>query len=152
MTHDPAAVDYLLDTDHISVLQRGEGADFERLVPRVARALGGGSVLAASIVSFDEQVRGVMSRLNAKRPNLPRWYRQLGDLLTYYAGATVLPFDATAGEALERIEALKVPRRVGKMDRRIAAVALANGLPLLTSNRNDFGLVPGFMIEDWRSA
>ena len=149
MTTDPAAVDFLLDTDHITTLQRGEGAAYDRLAPRVENAAAAGAALAVSVVSLHEQVRGVLSELNKKRSNLPRWYRQLEALTGFYAGATVLPFDSSAEEALNRIEAVKTVRRIKTADRRIAAVALANGLPLLTGNRKDFEAVPGLVIEDW---
>jgi tRNA(fMet)-specific endonuclease VapC len=38
---------------------------------------------------------------------------------------------------------------VGTLDLKIAAMALTNGLTVLTRNRRDFGRVPGMVIEDW---
>ena len=39
--------------------------------------------------------------------------------------------------------------RVGTSDLRIAAIAKANGIKLLTRNLRDFRLVPGLDAEDW---
>lgn len=39
--------------------------------------------------------------------------------------------------------------RIATMDLRIAAIALANNLTVLTQNTRDFGKVPGLITEDW---
>ena len=39
--------------------------------------------------------------------------------------------------------------RIGTMDLRIAATALANGMTVLTRNIVDFGRVPNLTVEDW---
>jgi predicted nucleic acid-binding protein len=39
--------------------------------------------------------------------------------------------------------------RIGTMDRRIAAIALATNSTLLTRNLRDFRGVPGLVVEDW---
>lgn len=39
---------------------------------------------------------------------------------------------------------------IGPFDMQIAAIALANGLTLITHNTTEFSRVPGLMIEDWQ--
>jgi tRNA(fMet)-specific endonuclease VapC len=53
-------------------------------------------------------------------------------------------------EAAARFELLKrVPIRIGSMDLKIAAIALAREATLLTRNLIDFRKVPGLSAEDW---
>lgn len=59
----------------------------------------------------------------------------------------VLGFEAKAGAEFQRLKQAQV--RIGTMDLKIAAVALANGATLLTRNAIDFGRVPGLSFEDW---
>jgi tRNA(fMet)-specific endonuclease VapC len=62
----------------------------------------------------------------------------------------VLPlvsFDAGAATALGQLQAQRL--QLGKMDARIAAIALSCGLILLTRNYRDFAKVLGLVIEDW---
>ena len=42
-----------------------------------------------------------------------------------------------------------VPFRRGKLDRFIAAHALATGLTIVTNNEADFADIPGLQIENW---
>lgn len=59
----------------------------------------------------------------------------------------MLPFDDAAATVFA---ALVVQRlRVRTMDLRIAAIALARGLVVLTRNTSDFSRVPGLEVEDW---
>ncbi len=43
----------------------------------------------------------------------------------------------------------KLRLRIGTMDLRIASIALANDLTLVTRNTSDFARVPNLKIEDW---
>ena len=63
----------------------------------------------------------------------------------------VLPFDATAasryGALREQMEALGKP--LGDADLRIAAIALARGLTVVTANVRHFQAVPELKVENW---
>jgi tRNA(fMet)-specific endonuclease VapC len=102
-----------------------------------------------SVVSFHEQVLGCHSYVARARhsADLVRGYGMLGRLLSDYAAVSVLPFDAAAAARFDGLVAQRV--RVGTMDLRIAAIALAHGLILLTRNTRDFCQVPGLVTEDW---
>jgi tRNA(fMet)-specific endonuclease VapC len=76
-----------------------------------------------------------------------RGYRMLSRLLCDYAAISVLPFDPTAAAAFDSLVAQRL--RVGTMDLRIASIALAHGLILLTRNTRDFRQIPGLVTEDW---
>ena len=56
----------------------------------------------------------------------------------------VVPFDEAAARAYSR-----VPFRRGKLDRLIAAHALALDIVLITNNERDFADVPGLKTLDW---
>lgn len=62
-----------------------------------------------------------------------------------------LPFDDEAGEEAGRIRAYLAGRGtpIGPFDLQIAAIALANGLTLVTHNVAEFQRVPGLVVEDW---
>jgi tRNA(fMet)-specific endonuclease VapC len=47
---------YLLDTDHITILEKGRGAEWDRLRSRLTDL--GEDDVAATIISFEEQTRG----------------------------------------------------------------------------------------------
>ena len=56
---------YLLDTDHISILQREAGPEFAALSARIARH--DPADLAFSVVSFHEQTLGCHTYINRAR-------------------------------------------------------------------------------------
>jgi tRNA(fMet)-specific endonuclease VapC len=140
-------VKFLLDTDHITVLQRPTTPEYANLTNRLAQQAPNDVVL--SVVSFHEQVMGSHTYLSRARnsADLTRGYAMLWRLHADYAAMPVLQFDTAAAMMLDALLTQRI--RVASMDLRIAAIALSRGLTVLTRNRRDFGQVPGLVIEDW---
>jgi tRNA(fMet)-specific endonuclease VapC len=138
---------YVLDSDHLSLLQRQSGADYRMLASRCQTIPA--TDFFVTIVSFHEQFNGwtkfVARAKNASK--LVRGYTELEGVIDTFARAQVLPFSSAAADVYEDLKAQKV--RVGTMDLRIASIAIANQMTLLTRNRVDFERVPGLMFEDW---
>ncbi len=138
---------YLLDTDHMSILQRHGGAGHAELLTHIRRV--GAASLALSVVSLHEQSVGCHAFINRARTRaeIVRGYAMLGRMLRAFEIAPLLPFDDKAAVICESLASGKL--RVATMDLRIASIALARGLTLLTRNSSDFVKVPGLQTEDW---
>ena len=138
---------FLLDTDHISILQRQAGPEFVALFARIGRQQP--EDLAFSVVSFHEQVLGCHTYLSRARTsaNVTRGYDMLTRVLEDFREAQMLPFDTMAAATLDGLVAQRI--RHAAMDLRIACIALSRGLTVLTRNTRDFGRVPGLVTEDW---
>jgi len=65
-----------------------------------------------------------------------------------------LPFDDVAARhyALIRHELESDGQVIGPNDLKIAAICLAHGLTLVSSNTEEFSRVPGLRVEDWSRA
>ncbi|MCI0683682.1 MAG: type II toxin-antitoxin system VapC family toxin [Gemmataceae bacterium] len=137
----------VLDTDHVTLLERSEQGPGARLLART-KVLPKEEV-AATIVSYEEQLRGWLTYL-AKAKTVKdqvEAYGRVRRMLVHYCAMTVLPFDELAAVEFQRLKGHKL--RVGTMDLKIAAIALANRATVLTRNVGDFTKVPGLRIEDW---
>jgi tRNA(fMet)-specific endonuclease VapC len=137
---------YILDTDHLSVLERG-GINAQRLRRRL-ESINPISV-AVSIISYEEQSRGWLSYIG-KVKNVEKQveaYKQLKQQLINYCKIPILEFDEQAAQVFQRLR--KEYPRLGKMDLKIASVTLVNQAVLLTRNSADFGQISGLSIEDW---
>jgi tRNA(fMet)-specific endonuclease VapC len=137
---------YLLDTDHVSLLDRG-GEEGQRIRARLAQVPL--ETIAASVVSYEEQMRGWLARIAQLRAidRQVTGYRQLERMLRFYCETPMLPFDEKAAEQFQRLWLTRL--RIGTMDLKIAAIALANDATLLSRNLTDFGKVAGLRVEDW---
>jgi tRNA(fMet)-specific endonuclease VapC len=136
----------LLDTEPMTVLER-EGPEAERLKARLANVPL--DDVATTIIIYEEQTRGwlaYMARMQTEAARI-RAYVFLKRHLEIYCRVAVVQYDAKAAEVFERLKRAKV--RIGTMDLKIAAIALANDAILLTRNLSDFSKVPDLKAEDW---
>lgn len=138
---------YLLDTDHLSVLQRQTGKDYTNLSTRMAHYPL--SDFAVSIVTFHEQMLGCHAYINRDRSlnDAVKGYEMMARLVNDFKVLPILSFDPGAATTFEQLKTQRI--QLAKMDARIAAIALSRGLILLTRNHRDFGKVTGLAIEDW---
>ena len=141
----------VLDTDHVSLLDWGTGAEYASLRARLAGAAP--RQIATTIVTFEEQSRGWLAT-TARAQTRSRSYQldAYARLLTHlenYRLRRVMPFDEKASDEFERLRLARI--RVGTMDLRIASIALAHGATLLSRNLIDFRRVPGLDVQDWIS-
>jgi tRNA(fMet)-specific endonuclease VapC len=137
---------FLLDTDHISILQRRSGAEYARLSNWMAQFTV--QDFACCVVSLHEQVVGAHAFINKARDaaGLVRGYGLLERLPRDYLAFSLLPFDGP--EAAIYYQLLGQNLRINVMDLRVAAIALSRGLTVLTRNLRDFSRIPGLSVDD----
>jgi tRNA(fMet)-specific endonuclease VapC len=105
-----------------------------------------------TIITVEEQMRGWLA-LIAKARKLEREvaaYARLLGLIEYFRDRPILPYDDAASAHFGDLKSRKL--RVGTLDLKIAAIALANHALLVTRNRVDFDHIPGLRVEDWTKA
>ena len=137
---------YILDTDHISILDRS-GPAAQPLLAKLA--LVNPNQVATTIITYEEQMRGWLS-YTAKTNTIAEQiaaYQKLERHIANYRKILVLSFDEKAGEIFQTLR--KQHPRLGTMDLKIAAIAIANQSTLLTRNTKDFSQISNFCIEDW---
>lgn len=134
---------YLLDTDHVSLEQRGHPSVTKRV------QLAGPSQVAVSVVTVEEQLRGWLALIRSATTAQKRTaaYTQLRTAVSYFAAFTLLDYTLAADTHVADLRQQGV--RIGTQDLRIAAIALTHGLTVITRNTIDFRKVPGLSTEDW---
>jgi tRNA(fMet)-specific endonuclease VapC len=134
---------FLLDTDHVSLQERGD--------PHVRRRLESlpADQIAVSVVTVEEMLRGRLAILSRRRAGQARGhaYRKLLETVAFFNAVPVVPFDLACERTFQELRALKL--KIGSQDLRIAATALVCDLTVVTRNHRDFARVPGLRIEDW---
>jgi tRNA(fMet)-specific endonuclease VapC len=137
---------YILDTDHLSLIQRG-GTAGQQILSRLVHLRK--DELFVTVISYEEQVKGWFKVLSAaKRPEDKAFgYLGLQQMSQDYCAIAMLPFDIPA---IERYEQLCVQyRRLGRNDLKIASIVLQHNGILLSCNKRDFGQISGLRNENW---
>jgi tRNA(fMet)-specific endonuclease VapC len=136
---------FILDTNTLTLLQRNH--------PRVTAALTAhaGEAVGITSVNVEEVFGGWFALLRRAKTNAQEAQaaQSLADAVALVAR---FPVFATTEPALDRFDQLaRLKLNVGKMDLKIAAVALELDATVVTNNARDFGRVPGLKWEDWSS-
>ena len=137
---------YILDTDHASLLQRGNVAIAARLDALAATAV------AITMITADEQLQGRLTIIRRARTqvDIVRGYDRLYETLRFYNSVALVLYDAVAAARFDDMRRQGI--RIGTQDLRIAAIVLTQGTTLLTRNTRDFSQIPGLITEDWSQA
>lgn len=136
----------ILDTDHLSLLDR---ASFEGRILEANLLQHYFNDVCTTIISFEEQMRGWLSfaaKANTVEKEINA-YKKLNKFLDGFRQYTVLDYTEAAARQFQHLKSLKL--RVGTMDLKIAAIALANDALLLSRNLRDFEDIPNLKVEDW---
>ena len=134
---------YVLDTDHLSLLQRGNEAIGIHLL-RVSP-----TEIAITVVSLEEQLRGwlaVINKATTSEQRIKAYYR-LKEITQGFSELNILDYNQQADKLFEQFRKEKI--RIGTQDLRIACIVLAHNGVLLTRNLRDFSQVLGLQTQDW---
>ena len=134
---------FLLDTDHMSLHERGHTSLRTRLsvIPPTE--------IAVSVITVEEMIRGRLAILarRSKGKTRVRSYAKFMETVLFFSSIAVVPFDLACERKFQELRSMQL--RIGSQDLRIAATALVNNFILVTRNRRDFQQVPGLVIDDW---
>jgi tRNA(fMet)-specific endonuclease VapC len=138
---------YVLNTDHLSVLQRRTEPAFTKLSARLGQH--SPDLIFVTIIGFQEQIQGWMAYISKAKTaeQLVTGYSKLENLIQLFSVSQILAFDSEASQTAENLRSQGI--RIGTMDLRIASIALSQNAVLLTRNLSDFAKVPNLRIEDW---
>ena len=132
---------YLLDTNPCVRYLTGRSDPLRRRVD----AAGDADIVLCSVV-LGELCYGAAKSLSPQTTLERQW--------EFVSRFRSLPFDDAAARAYGPIRAdlERSGTMIGANDLMIGAIALANGLTLVTHNLNEFKRIPGLHVEDWEAA
>lgn len=138
---------YLIDT---STLSRAQGASPEsaRLAARMREQWDQVSICPVTLQERLDGAIRLIKKVTERGDDPTPAYELFCSILEDLARFRITPYSSAADRQFRAIPPA-VRRAIGVQDSRIAAVALANGLVLVTLNTRDFSRVPGLRIEDW---
>jgi len=126
----------LLDTDTLTLYQHGHNALEDRVIAAIPLGL------AITVISVEEQLDGWHAFLNRSRTDaqLVHAYQNMTDNVRTLSGLFIVTFSEAAIRRYNALLAMKL--NIGKMDLRIAAIALEEDATVITRNLRDFERVP----------
>lgn len=129
---------YLLDTNIVSFWMRGDDKVIQRI--RTQSPL----ELSFSTITLAEILYGIRKSPVKKKERLLK-INHISSLLFLY------PFDEAAAEkyAIVRNQLEKSGKTISERDTQIAAIALANGLTIVTHNVKEFRRIEELLVENW---
>lgn len=136
-------IGYILDTDTLSLLSHGHASVRKAVDAKPPAAL------AIAVISVEEQLSGWYSLLRQVRSvqDEADIYLRMTVAVRTLSGLQIVTYSAPAIERFGQLLAMRL--NVGKMDLRIAAIALEQGATVVTRNERDFRRVPGLAVENW---
>jgi tRNA(fMet)-specific endonuclease VapC len=137
---------YLLDNDASSLVLRAHPLLSARLLATPP------SQLWLSSVAVEEMLlHGIFPTINRERSRpkfgLENVYADLARAIHHLARFNILPYTDAAEQLFKSWPA--AVKRVGPYDCRTAALAITQGLIVVTGNTRDFARIPGCRFEDW---
>lgn len=137
----------ILDTNMLTVVMDGaKHPDYAPLCARLDKEPDGPAITVSTV---EECLKGWLAYCSGAKT--PEQYisatRKLIVALEFLSDIEILEFDDLAAAEFRKLKAAKI--RVGTMDLRIASIALAHVVTLVSANLTDFRKVPGLKVEDW---
>lgn len=139
---------YLLDTDHVSELQRATLSS-RRLAERLRQIAP--DDYGTTIITFEEQIRGRLAQIAATGTGIGfpivTLYGLLNATIRFYQNIAIWQYTEAAAQQFEALRNTGI--RIGTQDMKIACIALVAEATLLTRNTKDFTKVPNLVLDDW---
>jgi tRNA(fMet)-specific endonuclease VapC len=134
---------YLLDTTTLTLLQRNH------LQVSNAFARHSGNTIGLTSVNIEEVIGGWFALLRKVKNNSheARTSQSLAEAMAFLANFPIFPVTEPALDRFDHLLRLKL--NVGKMDLKIAAIALEQNATVVSNNVRDFRRIPGLLLEDW---
>ena len=134
---------FLLDTDHLTLLERGHARVLKNVVSHAT------DPIAICVITVIEQLEGWQGALHQAKQDSKREliYRQIAHTVESLSSWPVLTYTVPA--MARRRALLRMRLNVGSNDLKIAAIALEHQATVVTRNIRDFARIPGLAYVDW---
>jgi len=134
---------FVLDTDIVSLLQHGH----QTVVGHIGRHRP--NEVATTIITVEEQLSAWYTLLRRAKTTLELVpvYERMRDTLHFLSRLPILTFTERSALVYDQLRHQKP--RVGRLDLRIAAIAISYHAALVTRNLRDFEDIDGLPVVDW---